>query len=379
MPFILIIFALLALTAYYISRRIHRGINIFFPKVHFAWVVSPVSILVLFLVLSFIRSVLPLSEEANNIIGIIGGYSMGIYIYLIIYTVVFEVISFILRVSKLAITRHRLFNGITAGLMLFCTFATCLYGTINAHHIDTVSYKISLEDKADISDLNVVLISDLHLGAVHSESRLDNIVDKINSLKPDVVCIAGDFFDTDFASVQNPESAIQTLKKIRSTFGTYACFGNHDGGRTYKQMENFLKKADIKLLSDEYIVIDNRLVLVGRMDSHPIGGYGKEQRKKLSQFFTPSDSSMPVIVMDHNPANINEYGKEADVILCGHTHRGQLFPGSLITDSIYDVDYGYYQKDKNSPQVVVTSGIGYWGIPMRVGTNCEVVKLSFSN
>ncbi len=376
MPFILIIFALLALTAYYISRRIHRGINVFFPKVHFAWVVSPVSILVLFLVLSFIRSVLPLSEEANNIIGIIGGYSMGIYIYLIIYTVVFEVISFILRVSKLSIARHRLFNGITAGLILLCTFATCIYGTINAQRIDTVSYEIFLEDKADISDLNVVLISDLHLGAVHSESRLNKIVEKVNSLKPDVICIAGDFFDTDFKSVQNPDKAIKTLKKLRSTYGTYACFGNHDGGKTYKQMEDFLVQANIKLLKDEYTVIDNRMVLAGRMDSHPIGGYGKDGRKEVSEVLYGIEADMPVIVMDHNPANINEYGKEADVILCGHTHRGQLFPGSLITDYIYDVDYGYYQKDKNSPHVVVTSGIGYWGIPMRVGTNCEAVCLS---
>ena len=376
MIFVLIIFILLALLTYYIASRLHRGALSFFPNARFGISLSIVSVLTIFLLISFARSVLPIPKGVNQIWGIVGGYCMGIYLYLFLYTVIIDLISLIFRASKLAITRHRFFNGITAGLVLFCTFATCLYGTINAHYIDTVSYKISLEDKADISDLNIVLISDLHLGAVHSESRLDNIVDKINTLKPDVVCIAGDFFDTDFASVQNPESAIQTLKKIRSTFGTYACFGNHDGGRTYKQMENFLEKADIKLLSDEYTVIDNRLVLVGRMDSHPIGGYGKEQRKKLSQFFMPIDSSMPVIVMDHNPANINEYGKEADVILCGHTHRGQLFPGSLITDSIYDVDYGYYQKDKNSPQVVVTSGIGYWGIPMRVGTNCEVVCLS---
>ena len=201
-------------------------------------------------------------------------------------------------------------------------------------------------------------------------------MNKINSLKPDVILIAGDFFDTDYDSIQDPDTAVKTLKKLRSEYGTYACFGNHDGGRTYRKMEEFLVKSDINLLKDEYAVIDNRLVLVGRMDSHPIGGYGKEKRKELSEVLGDINSDMPVIVMDHNPANINEYGKEVDVILCGHTHRGQLFPGSLITNAIYDVDYGYYRKDKNSPHVVVTSGIGYWGIPMRVGTNCEAVCLS---
>lgn len=351
----------------------------FFPEARIWISITFVGILALFIVLSFVRPMLPFPQGVKQVLGVIGGYCMGVFLYLFIFTVLFNLLSLILSISKLAIARHRLFNGITAVLILFCTVATCIYGTLNAQRIDMVSYEISLDNKRDVSDLNIVLISDLHLGAVHSESRLNKIVEKVNSLKPDVICIAGDFFDTDFGSVQNPDEAIKTLKKLRSTYGTYACFGNHDGGSTYNKMEDFLVQANIKLLKDEYTVIDNRMVLAGRMDSHPIGGYGKDGRKEVSEVLYGIEADMPVVVMDHNPANINEYGKEADVILCGHTHRGQLFPGSLITNAIYDVDYGYYRKDKNSPHVVVTSGIGYWGIPMRVGTNCEVVKLSFSN
>jgi hypothetical protein len=84
---------------------------------------------------------------------------------------------------------------------------------------------------------------------------------------------------------------------------------------------------------------------------------------------------MPVIVMEHNPAHIGEYGKEVDLILAGHTHKGQAFPGSLVTRAMYTVDYGYYQKDTDSPHVIVTSGAGTWGTPMRVGTNNEIVSI----
>ena len=86
------------------------------------------------------------------------------------------------------------------------------------------------------------MLSDLHLGSVGSEARLEYIVGEINSLNPDVVCIAGDFFDTDFSAIKNPNKAIKTLNKISSTYGTYACLGNHDAGKTLNKMQDFLKK-----------------------------------------------------------------------------------------------------------------------------------------
>ena len=144
-------------------------------------------------------------------------------------------------------------------------------------------------------------------------------------------------------------------------------------------MIDFLKKANINLLSEEYTVIDERLIIVGRLDASPIGGYGNQKRKNLSEFFVRKDKTMPVIVLDHNPINIEEYSNEADVVLCGHTHKGQIFPANIITDLIYIVDYGYYRKDEQSPHVIVTSGVGYWGMPIRVGSDSEIVSLSFSS
>ena len=229
--------------------------------------------------------------------------------------------------------------------VVLCTIVTCIWGFINVQRVHHVSYDIQIQSQTDISGLNIVMFSDLHLGSVGSEDRLDKIVDEINHLEPDILCIAGDFFDTEFSSIQNPEKAIQTLRKIRTTYGVYACLGNHDAGKTFPQMTDFIEKANIQLLNDEAVVIDERLVLVGRVDGSPIGGYGTLQRKDFTQILTPEMKNLPVVVLDHNPANINEYGEDADLILCGHTHKGQLFPANLITKVMYTVDYGYYQKD----------------------------------
>jgi predicted MPP superfamily phosphohydrolase len=221
-------------------------------------------------------------------------------------------------------------------------------------------------------EMTVVLISDVHLGAVGSEKRLPEIVEKINALEPDLVCIAGDFFDSDFSAIRNPDAAAATLKTLSAPYGVWAVLGNHDAGSTAAQMQEYLTRCGIHLLNDEYAVVGEKLVLGGKMDRSPIGGFGNLTGSDL---ILTDISDLPVIVMDHNPAHIHQYGAEVDLILSGHTHKGQIFPGSLITNGMYTVDYGYYRADEASPQVIVSSGVGTWGMPMRVGSDCEIVMI----
>ena len=377
--FLIIIIAILGGTSYYLAHRLHHGFVCFLPKLKFPVTLILVCTLTLFLVLGFGRSMLDVPLPVKNVLESISGYCMGIVLYLLFFTVIADLILLLLRLTKLPISTHPHAQGFATAGVLLLTCITCIFGFIHGAHRHQVTYEIQLQDKKDISDLNIVLISDLHLGAMGSEEQLENIVNEINALQPDIICIAGDFFDTDFTSIQDPEAALATLRKLRATYGTYSCFGNHDAGDTYLQMEAFLADANITLLQDSYTIIDERLVLVGRLDGSPIGAFGEKKRQELSSFFTREDASLPVIVLDHNPARIDEYGIEADLILCGHTHKGQVFPGSLMTNALYTVDYGYYQKDANSPQVIVTSGVGSWGMPMRVGSDCEIVTIQFTN
>jgi predicted MPP superfamily phosphohydrolase len=144
-------------------------------------------------------------------------------------------------------------------------------------------------------------------------------------------------------------------------------------------MTNFLERSNIKLLNDDFVMIDKRLILFGRVDPSPIGGFGELKRKDITRIIDSLDDNLPIVVMDHTPSKLEQYGEKIDVVLSGHTHKGQIFPGNLITNALFDVDYGQYQKDASSPHVIVTSGVGTWGMPMRVGSNCEIVSIYLHN
>ncbi len=361
---------------YYIALRLYQCINFVFPQIN-AKVYIGIFIFITFaMILGFARSLLQVPMAIKNILGLISSYWMGILIYILLFFIIADLVlalGSIIKIMPNPIPQSiRFFSGL---IVVLLTIGTVSYGIYNANKIQHVSYDILLRDKALSSELKIVMISDLHLGAVNSENRIENMVNDINNLEPDLVCIAGDIFDNDYNAIQKPGEAIALLKSITAKYGVYASLGNHDGGGTLSEMMDFLERCNIKLLNDEHVNIDKRLVLVGRLDSSPIGGFGDLSRKDLSEVIAQSDMKLPVVVIDHNPANINEYGSEVDLILSGHTHKGQIFPGSLFTRAIFAVDYGHYQKDSSSPHVVVTSGVGTWGMPMRVGTNCEIVSI----
>lgn len=365
----LIMIALLGGVNYYLAHSVWRLVNHFIPRFS-VWIPFAVfMVLTIFMLLSFFK---PFEGMLQWWISVIGTVWMGLTVYLLLFFLISDIISlavWLCRIlSETGMAVFRIGAGITAAVLAVSVSA---YGIINARYVKTVKYDISLSDTPS-SELTVALISDVHLGAVGSESRLEKIVNEINALKPDIVCIAGDFFDTNFDSVVEPEKAIETLKKIDSAYGVYACLGNHDAGKTLPKMEDFLNRANIRLLKDEYVVINDSLILLGRLDSSPIGGTGDLKRGTIAEALNGADENLPVIVMDHNPMNIDTYRDEADLILSGHTHKGQIFPGSLITDAMYTVDYGYYRSEYGM-QAIVTSGAGAWGLPMRVGTDCEVV------
>jgi len=364
---------------YYIAKRFHSALVTRFSKVKFKWVFLAFMIPAILGIFGFVSSRLVLSQILKNALSIFFAYWLGFFVCIVLLTIVADIVFIILKLFKSSVIKHRLYSLISVSLVIVLSLTMGVYGIINAYDIDHVSYSIKFENDADASDFNIVLISDLHLGATGSEDRVEEIVNEINAMKPDLVCIAGDFFDTDFKSVRNPQKAAQTLKKLDSTYGVFASFGNHDAGSTFKEMADFLVKSNIKALNDEYVVIDDRLILMGRLDSAPIGGYGDMRRKAFKEISLENPNNLPVVVMDHNPSNIDEYDDSVDLILCGHTHKGQIFPASILTDLLYDVDYGYYRKDSKSPQVIVTSGVGYWGMPMRVGTDSEIVSIKIKH
>lgn len=310
---------------------------------------------------AFVASRIPGLSSARSLF-LIGHYALGVLVYIVI----------IFNVASLLPLPHKA-QWIAGTVSLLLVAGLSIYGSVHAREIRTRTYTVQTDrGKAGADELRIALVSDIHLGYVIDENHLAKVVKAVNALKPDVVCIAGDLFDGDITSLSDPGKLQALFQDLESKYGVYACLGNHDAGAGYRQMLEFLKGADVRVLMDEAIVVDNRFVLAGRRDSSPIGGQG-EARTAVKGL--PKTDSLPVIVMDHQPGNIGQYGNEVDLIMSGHTHQGQMFPFNLITNAVFDVDYGYYRAAETSPQVVVTSGAGTWGPPMRVATDCEIVEI----
>ncbi|OAB40452.1 serine/threonine protein phosphatase [Paenibacillus antarcticus] len=374
----LLILAFYGVTNYYIGNKLFKWFQHLFPKINRIVFGIIYSLFALTTIINFVlpSSTIVINSNLVNVIGQIGEYWMGIYFYMLLLLIIMDIILFIGSIIKLIpapVPKSIVFH--TRSLVIITVIGLVLYGVYNANQIREVSYEVQIDKDTSLDNLNVVLISDLHLGYINDVAFIADIVDRINALQPDVVLMSGDIFNGNYYALSDPSTAIEELNSIKSTYGVYASLGNHDAGRSYDKIVSFIEKSNIHLLNDEHIIIDNKFVLIGRKDSSPIGEQGTS-RGDVSGIFNKIDKKFPVIVMDHQPANMIEYGNEVDLIVSGHTHQGQVFPANLITNAMFTVDYGYYQKDKDSPQVIVTSGVGTWGPPLRIGTNSEIVQIT---
>ena len=239
------------------------------------------------------------------------------------------------------------------------------------------------------ADLKIVLVSDLHLGYNIGLRQMEKMVAKINAEEADLVVIAGDIFDNEWEAVQEPARMAELLRGIRSTYGVYACYGNHDieepilAGFTFRQrapkasspqMDAFLSDAGIQLLRDEGVLIAGSFYLYGRADAQR-PGVGISERKSPQEITQDMDKTRPIIVIDHQPRELAALAAAGvDIDLCGHTHDGQMFPGNLIVRPFWENFYGYLQK--GSMHNIVTSGVGLFGPNMRVGTKAEICSIT---
>lgn len=254
-------------------------------------------------------------------------------------------------------------------LILVLVFSMLTYGPFNARNPIITRYEISINKKAaPLHQLRIAMVSDIHYGPIIDVQRLNKMVDLINGLKPDVVVIDGDICDGSITE-QESKQLLQALKQLHSQYGIFAVPGNHDRWARDDNSVRLFKNAGVNVLRDQYIKVDNCFYMIGRDNPRHDGTEG---RKTLDDLMKGVDSKLPLILLDHQPLEIDKARQDQiDFQLSGHTHEGQIFPGNLITKLIYELDYGHMKK--GNYYLIVSSGYGTWGPPLRIGTHSEIV------
>lgn len=365
------------LVNYYIGFKVFTGISLKYAlnsKVFwiFFWVIS-----LAYVISRLLANYLP--APILDVFTLIGSYWLAILFYLLLIFPLIDLMRVINKKLNFVPNKYLITNNLSVVLVLVISlgiFFIIIYGTWNGRNSYIKNYEITInKDSLKIKDLNVIMVSDIHLGDLIENNRLKKMTEEINSLKPDVVFIAGDIVDSELQPFIKGKMA-QQFSNIKSNYGVYASLGNHDlmGGNQDRITEE-LRNAGVTVLRDEAVTIDGKFIVVGR-DDISINRIGK-QRRSLDEILKNCNKSMPLLVLDHNPSSIRESEEAgADLQLSGHTHKGQFFPNNLITKGIFEVDYGYLKRGNFN--VIVSSGYGTWGPPIRIGSRSEIVNLKIS-
>lgn len=314
-----------------------------------------------------------------------GNLWLGFFIYysglVNIITVISHIIHFLIKDENGIVLEHIL------NISLILAIIVTVVGVIHANKPKLVKYAISVDKKTEnVKALKVALLADLHLSVNSDVRATERMVELVNAANPDVIVVAGDIFTSTYEGLQNPERYSRALRGMHAKDGVYAVFGNHDvaenlfGGfpispvseafRT-PEMEKFCEDAGFRVLKDENVELaGGEVILSGRVDGEKAGD-GTRNRMSGKELLGNLDKSKPIIVLQHEPKEFRDLAENgANVVLCGHTHNGQVFPGNFIVPFFNENAYGV--KRLYGMDTVVTAGVGFYGPPMRVGTDSEV-------
>lgn len=258
------------------------------------------------------------------------------------------------------------------GTLISAVASTALVATgyWNTKHIRTVSYRIPLGQAG--KEFRIALISDLHLGAFVGVEHVKRIVAATNDLQADLIIIAGDMIDDDNSVLSAPDELKRIsceLRQIQSKYGTVLTLGNHDPDAADPVFRSFLDSCHIKLLHNQSLEL-SAVNVIGLSDpTH-------NKRLPTHTLLADRDPTKPVIVVDHDPRYIDAaVERNADLVLSGHTHAGQFFPASVLTRIALGKQRFYGHHIIGKTHTVVTSGAGFFNLPVRLGTDNEIVEL----
>lgn len=340
----------------------------------------PVLILYILLISSFFLGKIieqySIGFLSNSLVKI-GSIYLGLFLYAFLFVVFFDfirLINYIIPFFPATVTADYQKTKLIIGIFSI-TFISLIFlnGYFNAQTPKVNKLDITInKSKASFNTLHIVAVSDIHLGTMVNKTKIKRLIYIINELNPDLVIIAGDIIDDNIKVVKHFK-LVEYFKKLKPKYGVYSCPGNHEYiSRAYKDFDYF-EKNGIHMLKDTAELIDNKFYIIGRDDIQGKSIAGKE-RKSLEELTKDIDFNLPVFLLDHQPYNLEKTAEHAvDFQFSGHTHKGQIWPFNYLTGLIFEKDFGYLKK--GNTHFYISSGYGTAVIPIRVGSNSEIVSI----
>jgi predicted MPP superfamily phosphohydrolase len=354
----------------YVGLRSLQALRYFLPSLS-GFVFWP---LLLILSLSYLAD--RIFRWNSPLLQLIGSYWLAAFFYLLVIYLAIDCAGLLISALKVRPPlSHYCQNKLVYLLGLGLTAIIILVGSYWARSPHVVSYNLEIaKQPPGLENLQIVLISDLHIEPNLNTNYLEKAADTITALRPDLIMIAGDLAEgtIDPATADKLQGVI---KRLNAGYGIYLSLGNHEyyGGQA-DEITGYFQSLGLTALRDEATPgIEDKIYIAGRND------YGSrhvnmEQRKPLAEILFGLDTAKPIILLDHQPQAVSE-AQEAgvDLMLSGHTHGGQLFPADLVTRSLFLIDRGLWQKDGFN--LIVSTGLGYWGPPVRTNSRSEIVQI----
>ena len=305
----------------------------------------------------------------------VGSFWLGAMVYYLLFTILIDLVRlanlvFRFLPAEFYSEEYKLLSFVLVNISVVLIV---LSGYLNARIPVIKKLNITINKKAgELKNLKIAAASDIHLGTIIAKRSMRRIVEKINSIDADIVLLPGDVVDEDIGPVIKRNLG-EFITNIKSKYGVFAITGNHEYIGGAEAACSYLEAHGIVELRDRYVKIAESFYVVGRED-RASKGFAGILRKPMAELMSGIDSSLPVILMDHQPVHLNEAEKfGVDLQLSGHTHHGQLWPFNFITKKIYEVSMGY--KKKGNTHIYVSCGVGSWGPPIRTGNRPEILEI----
>ena len=376
--FFSIFFLLFGLAGYYVYTRTNQAFSgTFSDSVTFL-------ILYIFFLSSFfigkLVEVYSIGFFSNTLVKI-GSIGAGIFLYALLFVIFFDfirLINYIIPFYPVFITADYQKTKLIVGIITLSIISVIIIaGYINAKNPKIRNLDITINKKQiGFDKLNIVAVSDIHLGTMVNKTKIKRLIHNIKQLNPDLALIAGDIIDDNIKVVKHYD-LLNWFKDLNPKYGVYSCLGNHEYiGRAYNHL-GYFEKNGIHMLKDTTLKIDDKFYIIGRDDIEGKSFSGK-RRKSLDELTREIDFKLPVFLLDHQPYNLEKTAEFAvDLQFSGHTHKGQIWPLNYLTGLLFEEDWGYLKK-KNT-HFYISSGYGTAVIPIRVGNKPEIVNIKITN